>query len=429
MKNFEVKSAEELAQMNEVELQKYYVEKLTWEQNQLKGKMDALEVAAQKDAGLSEELKKEVEALKAKEVESLRNAVKQQGIILGKLQDGSLAGGTVKSVEDSVKKALGSLKGDERSRFLEGNKRLVFDIERKAVGDMTFAGSVTGTMPQALRLPGINDLAERAPKIYDMIPKLTVSGNTVEWAFERNQEGAAAGTAEAAAKNQIDNEFAVSSVSLLKQTAYFRVSTEMLDDEPMLESWFRNKLIVKLFIRVDAQVLGGDGTGTNLNGLITQAATFAAGAFANTVDNANEVDVIAAAVNQIKIAEQDASNLVVVMHPSDVTALKFAKLSATDKRYVQRVLQAGSTMNIDGYPIIETTAITQGDFLVGAMNKALILEKGGITVEMGRNGNDFRENMMTILAEWRGEVLIETNDTTCFVKGTFSTAEAALETP
>jgi len=117
------------------------------------------------------------------------------------------------------------------------------------------------------------------------------------------------------------------------------------------------------------------------------------------------------------------------MHPSDVTGLKFEKVSSTDKRYVQRVLQAGSTMNIDGIPIIETTAITQGDFLVGAFNKALILEKGGITVEMGRNGNDFRENMMTILAEWRGEVLIETNDTTCFVTGTFSTAEAALETP
>ena len=427
--NFSVKSAEVLAQMNEVELQKYYVEKLTWEQNQLKEKMSALEEAAKKDAGLSDDLRKEIEGLKAKEVESLRNAVKQQGVILGKLQDGSLAGSQVKSVEDSVKKALGSLKGDERKMFLDGNKRISFDIDKKAVGDMTFAGSVTGTMPQAVRLPGINNIAERSPKVYDLIPKLTVSGNTVEWAFERNQEGAADGTAEAAAKNQIDNEFAVSSVTLLKQTAYFRVSTEMLEDDAMFESWFRNKLIVRLFIRVDAQVLGGDGTGTNLNGLITQATTFAAGAFASSVDNANEVDVIAAAVNQIKIAEQDASNLAIIMHPSDVTALKFEKVSSTDKRYVQRVLQAGSTMNIDGYPIIETTAITQGDFLVGAMNKALILEKGGITVEMGRNGNDFRENMMTILAEWRGEVLIETNDTTCFVKGTFSTAEAALETP
>jgi len=172
---FELKSAEVLAQMNEVELQKYYVEKLTWEQNQLKEKMAAIEEAAKKDANVSDDLKKEIEALKSREVESLRNAVKQQGIILGKLQDGSLAGSQVKSVEDSVSKTLGSLKGDARSEFLQGNKRVTFDIERKAVGDMTFAGSVTGTMPQAVRLPGINNIAERQPRVYDLIPKLTVS--------------------------------------------------------------------------------------------------------------------------------------------------------------------------------------------------------------------------------------------------------------
>ena len=137
---FELKSAEVLAQMNEVELQKYYVEKLTWEQNQLKEKMTAIEEAAQKDAGISEDLKKEIEALKATEVESLRNAVKQQGIILGKLQDGSLAGSQVKSVEESVSQTLSSLKGEARAEFLQGNKRVSFDIERKAVGDMPFAG-------------------------------------------------------------------------------------------------------------------------------------------------------------------------------------------------------------------------------------------------------------------------------------------------
>jgi len=65
----------------------------------------------------------------------------------------------------------------------------------------------------------------------------------------------------------------------------------------MFESWFRNKLIVRLFIRVDAQVLGGDGTGTNLNGVITQATAFAAGAFANAADTAAEADVIPAAAN------------------------------------------------------------------------------------------------------------------------------------
>ena len=99
----------------------------------------------------------------------------------------------------------------------------------KAVADMTFANNLSGgNMPQAQRLEGINDIVERASQTYPRIPKLTTSANTIDWVYETAQEGAAAGTAEGAAKNQIDNNFVVTSVSLLKQTAYFKVSTEML---------------------------------------------------------------------------------------------------------------------------------------------------------------------------------------------------------
>jgi hypothetical protein len=49
-------------------------------------------------------------------------------------------------------------------------------------------------------------------------------------------------------------------------------------------------------------------------------------------------------------------------------------------------------------------------------------------VEVGLDGSDFVNNMRTILGEWRGEVIIENNDTTAFVTGTFATTNAALET-
>jgi HK97 family phage major capsid protein len=241
------------------------------------------------------------------------------------------------------------------------------------------------------------------------------------------KKGAAAGTAEGASKNQVDNNFVVTSVSLLKQTAYFKVSTEMLDDASFMAAWLRNKLITRLFLRIDSQVLVGGGTGTDLNGLVTQATAFAAGSFALAVDNANDVDSLVVAANQIRLANH-AGSLTIFMHPDDVTSLKLVKLSATDKRYVDRLMQVGSSMVLDGIPIVETTAMTQGDFLIGDLSKALIAEKGGIMVEVGTDGNDFTKNMRTIIGEWRGEVIIENNDTTAFVTGTFATTNAALET-
>lgn len=423
--SFIKKSKEELEGMSNQELLGYYTEKFNHEKNELETRVKSLE--DEKNTEAYEKLSAEVKALKDDKVESLENALKMQGVVLEQLKDGALNPNTVKYAEGTIEKAM-ELHREDFLKLKDGRHDFKFELDTKVVGDMTFANNLSGgNMPQATRLAGVNDVVEREAKIYSLIPKLTVSGNTVDWVYETAQEGAPAGTAEGSAKNQIDNNFVVTSVSLLKQTAYFKVSTEMLDDVAFMETWLRNKLIIRLFNVVDNGVLDGDGTGTNLNGIVTQATAFAAGAFALAVDNANKVDVLAAAADQIRIAEHNGT-LTIVMHPSDVTSLKFEKVTSTDKRYVERLLQAGSSMSVDGMRIIETTAMTQGDYLIGDFSKALIAEKGGIMVEMGLDGNDFTNNMRTIIAEWRGEVIIQNNDTTAFVTGTFSTDQTALET-
>lgn len=422
---FKTKSAEELKNMDAVKLQAYYTEKLTHEKSELEARVKALE-GMKEDS--EEYKKKSIEVKEATEakIETLLEAVKIQGIVIEKVKSGEFAGERMADLEGSIEKAL-KANADNFAQSKSGRHAFKFDI--KAVGDMTFTNNVTGTMPQAQRLEGVNDIAERVAVVYNMTPKLTTSGNTIEWVFESNQEGSAGGTAEAASKNQVDNNFTVTSISLNKRTAYFKLSSEMLDDISFLSSWIRNKLIVRLFLDIDQQVLDGDGAGANLNGIITQATAFAAGTFANTVDNANDVDSLVVGINQIKIANQGISSLTIFMHPSDVTGLKLTKLTTTDKRYLARLMEVASSMSLDGTRIVETTAVTVGDFLIADMSKAMVVEKGGITVDVGLDGNDFTKNMRTILAEWRGEVLIQTNETTSFVTGTFATTNAALETP
>ena len=422
---FVKKSNTELEGMDALELQGYYTEKFNHEKTELEARVKSLE--DEKGTAKFEALSEEVKSLKESKIESLENALKMQGIVIEKIKSGELSGSKVNAIEGTVEKAL--IKNAENfKKSKDGRHDFNFELDIKAVGDMTFAANLSGgNMPQAQRLEGINGIAEREAKIYSLVPKLTTSGNTIDWVYETAQEGAAAGTAEGVAKNQIDNNFVVTSVSLLKQTAYFKVSTEMLDDVSFMAGWLRNKLITRLLLRIDSQVLVGGGTGTDLNGIYTQATAFAAGTFALAVDNANDVDSLVVAMNQIRLANHNG-NLSIVMHPSDVTALKLIKLSATDKRYVDRLMQVGSTMRLDGVPIIETTAMTAGTFLVGEMSKALVAEKGSIMVEVGLDGNDFTKNMRTILGEARLEVIIENNDLTAFVKGTFATTNAALET-
>ena len=424
MKDFKLLDAEVLKGMNAEELQSYYVAKLAHEKVELDARIKSLEDA--KDTEDYKELAKEVKALKANELETFKSALEEQGRVIKGLKDGSIQGATVNHIDGSIEKALKENAENFKSHANNGKEEFSFNI--KAVGDMTFAANLSGgNMPQAQRLEGINDIAERVAVAYGMMPKLNTSANVIDWVYETAQEGAAAGTAEGVLKNQLDNNFVVTSVPLLKQTAYFKLSTEMLDDVSFMGSWIRNKLIVRLFLRIDSQILVGDGTGTNLDGLLTQATTFAAGTFALTVDNANDADSLVVAANQIRLANHNGA-LTIFMHPSDVTALKLVKLSATDKRYVDRLMFMGSTLTLDGWPIVETTAMTIGNFLIGDLSKAILAQRENISVEVGLDTGDFLKNMRSILAEWRGEVIVQNNDTTAFVTGVFATTNAALET-
>ena len=63
-----------------------------------------------------------------------------------------------------------------------------------------------------------------------------------------------------------------------------------------------NKLTTKVRLALEQYVYNGDGISPNLEGIVTVAPVFAAGTFAASVDNANEVDVLAVAQNQIELA-------------------------------------------------------------------------------------------------------------------------------
>jgi len=423
---FVLKTKSELDGMDSQELHGYITEKLAHEKTELEAKVSKLKEEADVNSEAYKALTTEVREMKDGVIKTYGEAIHEQGQIMAKLSDGSLSPNQVIEAEGSIEAML-SKHSEDFATAKNSRHDFSFTVN-KAVGDMTFADNLSGgNMPQAQRLEGINDIVERASQTYPRIPKLQTAGNTIDWVYETAQEGEADGTLEGRVKNQIDNNFVVTSVSLLKQTAYFKVSTEMLDDVSFMAAWLRNKLIVRLFLRIDSQVLVGDGIGTNLNGIYTQASAFAAGTFALTVNNANDVDSLVVAANQIRLANHMGA-LSIFMHPSDVTSLKLIKLSATDKRYIDRLIQVGSSMVLDGIPIIETTVLTAGNFCIGDLSKALIAEKGGIMVDVGLDGNDFTKNMRTIIAEWRGQVIIENNDRTAFVKGVFATTNAALET-
>lgn len=372
-----------------------------------------------------EAIEKMVNDLRDSQMEQMKNlneALKEIGLSIKASKEGV---STVK--ESSIKEALKS--NSEAIKTLKDNRDAQWvKMTVKAVGTMLESANVSGgNVPVEQRIQGLNTIASRRLRLMDLVSRGKATSNIISWVYQSGKEGAAGGTAEGATKNQIDFNLVVASQAVVKRTAFIKVSTEMLDDIDFIESEINNELLRELNKDVELTAYSGDGTAPNMNGVRTTATAFAAGDFALAIDNANEADVLTVAVNQIAIADQPEPTAI-LCHPTDIAKLLVIKVSATDKRYVDRLQMIAGQLSLDGIPIIKTTLVTAGTYLVGAFNLATLYDLGTLSIEMGLDGNDFTKNLRTIIAEYRGAMVVKNNDRTAFVKGTFSTDKAALET-
>jgi|LakMenEpi09Nov12_1017454.scaffolds.fasta_scaffold00144_4 HK97 family phage major capsid protein len=390
----------------------------------------ALEDAVSKSASKEdiESLKSELATAQKEQMVQLNKTLKEYGLAIEKLNKDNQANSLTAQASD-IRKALEENKANlTKLKDLDKSAAHGAGFSFKAVGDMLESTNISGgNVPVEQRIAGLNLIATRRPRLIDLFAKGQAASNIISWVYQANRDGAAGGTAEGATKNQIDFDLVVASQAVVKRTAFIKVSTEMLDDIDFIESEIRNELMRLLMLDVENTSYSGNGTAPNLNGIRTVATAFAAGTFAGTVDNANSADVLVVAMNQIAIANQEAPNAI-LMHPSDIAALKLMKVSATDKRYVDRLLYVGMELTLDGVPMIGSTLVTAGTYLVGNFNLSVLYQKQGVMINIGLDGNDWTKNMRTIIAEWRGALVTKNNDRTAFVKGTFATDIAALET-
>jgi HK97 family phage major capsid protein len=372
-----------------------------------------------------EDIEKAVSELRDAQMEQMKNlneALKEIGLSIKASKEGNV---TVKesSIKEALKTNVDAIKTLKENRDAQWVKMTV-----KTVGTMLESANVSGgNVPVEQRLQGFNAIASRRLRLMDLVSRGRATSNIISWVYQSGKEGTAGGTAEGDTKNQIDFNLVVASQSVVKRTAYIKVSTEMLDDIDFIESEINNELLRELNKDIELTAYSGNGTAPAMNGVRTTGTAFAAGDFALAIDNANEADVLVVAVNQIAIADQPEPTAI-LCHPTDIAKLLVIKVSATDKRYVERLQMIAGQLSLDGIPIIKTTLVTAGTYLVGAFNLATLYDLGTLSIEMGLDGNDFTKNLRTIIAEYRGAMVVKNNDRTAFVKGTFSTDKAALET-
>lgn len=277
--------------------------------------------------------------------------------------------------------------------------------------------SIKAAATDVLQTTTIADLSTIVPTIpqdlgvLELFGSETISGNTLEYFIALGFTGSPAAVAELGAKPQIGPSYTKTSDKLTKVAAWWKESDEAIEDAPYLASALRDRGIYLLHKAEEAQVLSGNGTDPNMEGVLNRTGIQTLNYTAATANNngtlAKQIFLAMSQVAQVSGFNADA----IVLNPLDYFTLR----TATDQNgqyfgggyFTGAYGQGGVSVmpNLWGLRTVQSNSISQGTVLVGAFKPgASIFRKtgSGLRVEIAnQHDDDFTHNRITVLLESR----------------------------
>jgi len=359
-----------------------------------------------------------------------KSQIEQNGVISKKTQDDLI------KVQDELK-AAGTRLFDLEQKFASGaenpgdkksfSERAAEELTKSWNGSKgsfeakTFnkslgsdAGSA-GSLIQPMQVPGIVMPGQRRLTIRDLLAQGRISSNSLEYVREEVFTNNADIVAEKAMKPESDITFSKQTANVRTIAHWVQASRQVMDDAPMLQSYVNNRLLYGLALKEENQMLNGDGSGDNLDG-INHVAT----AYDTSLNQSGDTraDIIAHAIYQVTESEFSASGI--ILNPRDWHNI--ALLKDNEGRYLFGGPQAFTSNVMWGLPVVPTKAQVTGTFTVGGFDMASqVWDRMDATIEVSREDRDnFVKNMLTILCEER--LALAHYRPTAIIKGTFAAA-------
>lgn len=365
---------------------------------------------------------------KASAGETLTNGIKEQADeALTKVNE-------AKTRLDEIEQKIARKGGDDQPRRQSAGYQMIEDekvkaflanpraggrvgIETKAIISSltTDADGSAGDLLDPMRLPIVPPV-QRRMRIRDLLMKGRTSQPSIQYPKETGYTNSADTHTETAgtAKPQSEIKFDIVTTNVTTIAHWVLATRQILDDAPMLQSYIDGRLRYGLAFVEEDQLLNGGGTGTDLNGIYTQAT--ASTANLAVVSAPTKMDVLRYAMLQASLAEFPADGIVI--HPTDWAGIETTKDTAG--AYIIGDPASSLQPRLWGLPVVATQAMTLDKFLVGSFGMAAqIFDREDARVEIStEDDQNFRKNLVTILAEQRLALAVYRPE--AFVRGDFS---------
>lgn len=295
--------------------------------------------------------------------------------------------------------------GEHFIRNTKGSLERLEQGQRFAITSSEFRAA-TPTTTGTLTVPdvgGVVQLPLERPTVADLLLSGNIAGNGYTYFVEGAVTGGFTAVAEGAAKPELSGGFTQVNETLAKIAGWTKETDELLQDFPGLASVVSGRLVTRLALAEEQQILSGSGSGANVKGLLNRTGVQTEAA-ANLEDNA---DAIFRAMTKVQTASFLPADFIVI-NPADYQSLRLVK--DANGQYLGGGVFFGGYGNggvvqqppLWGMRTVVTSAIAAGTVLVGSGQAAQVFRKGGIRVDIAnQNEDDFINNLMTVRAEER----------------------------
>ena len=277
--------------------------------------------------------------------------------------------------------------------------------------------TTTGYPPEVLREPGILESLQRPDgAIFTLFDQIQSDQNSFAYLEETTFTNNAAEAAEGSAVGEAELAFTEQTESIRKMGVFLPVTDELLADVSGIQGYVNSRLQTMIRLKLDTQLLSGDGSAPNLDGLLSSnKSDVGSTAFGSYGGNLGRIGAIYGAITDIRVnafTEPDT----IVMHPNDwnsvVTELtgfagdNTAGYAANVPLFVASgMFGQAPVASIWGVKVVPTTAITENTVLVGKFGggeAAHVVMRQGIDLAVSDSHSDyFTKNMLAIRATMR----------------------------
>ncbi|SDI40022.1 phage major capsid protein [Pseudomonas abietaniphila] len=378
----------------------------------LQKKYDAAMDEVQKGNKVTGDLKKQIEDQKGE----LQKVIDQ-------VQDLEQKGVKLRGGPGEGKSFIDMIKGDDAYKALsqKSANRAEIEVTKSDLASMkevkvTSAGIVAPIYDPVIQ-PGIR----QELRIRDLLTAIPVTGQQYTYFRELLHTRGAAPVAEGGTKPTSDVTFEPATDRVKKIAVWMPVTEEALDDVPQMQGYIQELLRYDLKLEEENQILKGDGTGENLNGLMTQATTYSA---ALTKAGDTSIDIVRRGIYQVRKQSKLSADGVVM---SELDWMNIELQKDGENRYLFANLQGLVTPVLWGRPVITSDSMDEGDvdtggeFLIANFARAAILfDRMTYLFKMGLINDMFIKNQIALLAEERLGLGVRRRE--ALVKGTFPAA-------